>query len=202
MTERSPEMAEFIESLAEAFAAAEVDPQSKAALARIFAALETPAPAGDRAPQRLPVCTHLGEALSIAREASPSMKTLADAFAAVEPSMNWMRRSSGGPHSSENWPDGHANATILGPAGVENRKDLSIGVSLLAPNVRYPDHHHGPEEVYLLLSPGRFQHGESGWFEPGTGGTLYNEPHIRHAMASDEAPLLAIWCLWMDKAAA
>jgi hypothetical protein len=53
-----------------------------------------------------------------------------------------------------------------------------------------------PEEVYLVLSPGRFQHGESGWFEPGIGGTLYNEPNIRHAMVSDGAPLLALWHLW------
>lgn len=53
-----------------------------------------------------------------------------------------------------------------------------------------------PEEVYLVLSPGRFQHGSSSWFEPGLGGTLYNEPNIKHAMASGDAPLLAIWCLW------
>lgn len=71
-----------------------------------------------------------------------------------------------------------------------------IGVSLLAPRVRYPDHNHGPEEVYLVLSPGRFQHGDVGWVEPGIGGTFHNAPGIKHAMASNEAPLLAIWCLW------
>jgi hypothetical protein len=69
-------------------------------------------------------------------------------------------------------------------------------VSLLAPNVRYPDHSHSPEEVYLVLSPGRFRHGESGWFEPGVGATLYNEPNILHAMSSEDVPLLAFWYLW------
>jgi hypothetical protein len=55
--------------------------------------------------------------------------------------------------------------------------------------------------VYLVLSPGRFQHGTSGWFEPGVGGTLYNTPNIKHAMASDEAPLFALWLLWGGMAA-
>ena len=83
---------------------------------------------------------------------------------------------------------------------MEVRHDLHIGVSLLAPEVRYPDHNHAPEEVYLVLSPGQFQHGESGWFEPGIGGTLYNEPDTRHAMRSNDVPLLAIWLLWSDRA--
>jgi len=107
-----------------------------------------------------------------------------------------MVRSSGGPFASANWPEGHANSTIVGPErGLECRDDVAIGVSLLAPLVRYPDHQHAPEEVYLLLTPGRFQHGGSDWFEPGIGGTLHNEPNIRHAMVSQDAPLLAIWCL-------
>jgi hypothetical protein len=56
-----------------------------------------------------------------------------------------------------------------------------------------------PEEVHLILSPGRFQHGGSDWFEPGIGGTLHNEPNITHVMESDGAPLLALWCLWIGK---
>jgi hypothetical protein len=122
---------------------------------------------------------------------------VANAFAALEPSLLWARRAASGPFASDNWLEGHANTTVAGPKSLEDRYDLSIGASLLAPHVRYPDHNHGPEEVYLVLSPGRFQHGDSGWFEPGIGGTLYNKPNIRHAMASDDAPLLALWCLWI-----
>jgi hypothetical protein len=83
-----------------------------------------------------------------------------------------------------------------GRVALEQRDDLVIGVSLMAPQVRYPDHDHSPEEVYLVLSPGRFRQGESDWFEPGIGGTFYNTPHIVHAMASGDAPLLALWYLW------
>ena len=87
----------------------------------------------------------------------------------------------------------------IGPGGVEERRDVMIGASLLAPNVRYPDHNHAPEEIYLVLTPGRFQHGNSGWFTPGVGGTLHNVPSIKHAMASEDTPFLAMWCLLLKR---
>jgi len=124
------------------------------------------------------------------------MAALADGFAAIEPRLHWAKRPAGGPFASENWPDGHANAMIIGPVGLERRNDMQIGVSLLAPNVRYPDHNHLPEEVYVVLSPGRFKHGASDWFGRGVGGTFHNVPNVIHAMASDDVPLLAIWTLW------
>ena len=84
---------------------------------------------------------------------------------------------------------------IVGPDGYESRDDVWVGASLLAPDVRYPDHHHAPEEVYLVLSQGRFRQSEDEWFEPGIGGSFYNTPNLRHAMASGSTPLFAIWCL-------
>ncbi|MGE4251469.1 MAG: dimethylsulfonioproprionate lyase family protein, partial [Parvibaculaceae bacterium] len=97
--------------------------------------------------------------------------------------------------ASPNFTDGHANAMIVGPNGYEPRTDVWVGVSLLAPRVRYPDHDHAPEEVYLVLSQGRFRQGEADWFEPGIGGSFYNTPNVKHAMASGDAPLFAVWCL-------
>lgn len=176
-----------------------VSPEAAAAIGRIQSALQTSGRAGTDTAKRLQVGQHLDGALAAARAASPSLARVADAFAALEPLLRWTRRSASGPFASDNWQEGHANATIVGPGGLEDREDLVIGVSLLAPHVRYPDHNHGPEEVYLVLSQGRFQHGESDWFEPGIGGTLYNEPDIKHAMASGDAPLLALWYLWVGK---
>jgi hypothetical protein len=201
MPSRDPLLHEFLTSLAEAFRARAIGPEATAAIDRIYGALRTPRPAGSGAPRRLPVCRYLTEAVAAARAGAAPVARVADAFAALEPSLAWAPRAAGGPFASDNWPEGHANATVVGPGGLEDRNDLAIGASLLAPHVRYPDHSHGPEEVYLVLSPGRFQHGASGWFEPGIGGTLHNEPNIKHAMASDDAPLLALWCLWIGKPA-
>ena len=201
MSHRDGPLQPFLTSLVDAIRSDAIGAEASAAIDRIEDALRNPGRAGAVVPRRLTVCGHLTEALATARSGSAPAARVADAFAALEPSLAWAPRHAGGPFAGDNWPDGHANATIVGPRGLEDRNDLSIGASLLAPHVRYPDHSHGPEEVYLVLSPGRFQHGDSGWFEPGIGGTLYNASNIKHAMASGDAPLLALWCLWIGKPA-
>jgi hypothetical protein len=196
MAIRSQQLQAFLDSLEVGFAGARGEPEVAAAADKLFAALRRAGAPGSPDPVGLPVCRHLPAALNVARSSSPQLARLASALEAIEPRFAWMVRSSGGPFASANWPAGHANATIVGPErGLERRDDVWIGASLLAPLVRYPDHRHPPEEIYLLMTPGRFQHGTSDWFEPGAGGTLHNVPNIQHAMASHDVPLLAIWCL-------
>lgn len=74
-----------------------------------------------------------------------------------------------------------------------------MGATLIAPNVRYPDHDHAPEETYLVLADGDFMQGDSGWFTPGVGRSFYNPPGIKHAMRSGEKPLFAFWALLPDQ---
>ena len=82
---------------------------------------------------------------------------------------------------------------------MEDREDLWLGVTLMAPRVRYPDHNHPQEETYLVLSPGEFKQADNDWFSPGIGGSFYNPPGIKHAMRSLDAPLFAFWALLVDQ---
>jgi len=96
---------------------------------------------------------------------------------------------------------GHANVDIVGPAAeaLEQRDDVRIGMSLMAPGITYPDHRHPPEEVYLVLSAGDWRQGARAWHSPGLGGIVYNPPDIVHAMRSTTTePLLAVWCLPLE----
>lgn len=186
----------FLRHLAKALTDSVTDSQVRTMVARLEAAADLAGSRGTAVPRRRPVCAYLHDAAETARSQSAVLADLIACFMDIEPRLEWTRRPSGGPSASDSWPEGHANATIIGAGGLETRGGLQVGVSLMAPNVRYPDHRHMPEEVYLVLSPGRFQHGDSDWWEPGIGGALYNEPNIRHAMASGDAPLLAIWSLW------
>jgi hypothetical protein len=188
----------FLGSLKSALALRLGDPGVSTAIAELEPGVEARGSHQVCEPFRLPVCVHLPGALERARLASEAMGNLVESFAAIEPLLRWARRPAGGPHASDSWLEGHANAMIIGPAGLERRGDLQVGVSLMAPRVRYPDHSHAPEEVYVVLSPGRFKHGTTAWVEPGIGGTFHNVPNVTHAMASDDAPLLAIWSLWND----
>lgn len=137
---------------------------------------------------RLPVCDWIAPALSIWPSA------LADGFAALEGRLNWVRRKSADPDNLSFW-NGHANAMILGPGGLEDRADLWVGATVMAPGTLYPDHNHPPAEVYLALSPGEWWNAEMDWTNPGPDGFIYNPPGILHAMRAGDKPFLALWFL-------
>lgn len=188
----------FTDAALAAFGEVIPGPEAGASLQRIAGALASPAPRRQRPGSRLPVCEHLGTALAV-ETGSAARRRLVEAFRAIEPDLEWVRRASFDETASANFVDGHANAMILGPAGLENRRDAWLGVSLLAPHVRYTDHAHAPEETYLVLSDGEFRQGDGDWFAPGVGGSFYNTPFITHTMRSGDRPLLAFWALWPEE---
>jgi quercetin dioxygenase-like cupin family protein len=198
MIERTPDLQRLLDLTGEAIARRASPSESVCrAGARIFSALARPEPrATATVPSRLPACDYLAAALAAARAAGGDVASLADAFATIEPSLTWRRRP-GAEDAAPDFRDGHANAVIVGPGGLEPRDDAMVGVSLMAPAVQYPDHRHPPEEVYVVLSPGEWRQRNGPWHEPGPGGFVHNPPGIVHAMRSGKAPLLAIWCLWV-----
>ncbi|ASY71409.1 dimethylsulfoniopropionate lyase [Sinorhizobium fredii] len=194
MSARSEALQSFVDAAFAAYDQFAQAPESRRSVGRIFSALEESGAQRSGPGSRLPVCAHLDTALAIETE-HEALRRLVDRFKTLESLLEWRRRSNNDGSESENFVDGHANAMIVGPGGLEDRRDLWFGVTLMAPNVRYPDHDHAPEEVYLVLSDGEFRQGQGAWFSPGIGGSFYNEPKIRHAMRSAGTPLLAFWVL-------
>ncbi|WP_217413220.1 dimethylsulfoniopropionate lyase [Marinobacterium ramblicola] len=193
-TPRGDSLQQFAEAAITAFRQFAQVPESRRSIRRISAALETPGAQRSGPGGRLPVCSWLDAALAVETEHA-SLHHLTARFKVIEPLLEWRRRPNHGETASRNFIDGHANAMIIGPGGIEERKDLWLGVTLMAPNVRYPDHQHAPEEVYLVLSEGEFRQADGEWFSPGVGGSFYNVPCIKHAMRSIDTPLLAFWAL-------
>jgi len=196
---RSPDLQLFL-TLAEAVIrrGSGIDKRMSIVADRMFPALQvSSARAGRPEPARLPVCRHITTALEHAHRQPGPVSALADAFVAIEPQLNWKVRASA-ETQGEQFLNGHANATIIGPEGLEIRPDVLIGASLLAPHTRYPDHRHPPEEIYVVLSAGQWRQASNSWHEPGIGGLVYNPPNIVHAMRSTEEPLLALWFLWTE----
>jgi len=145
-----------------------------------------------------PACRYLRTAIDRARDVAP-IASLAEAFSDLAPKLAWRRRPGAEAHG-EAFREGHANALIVGPGGFEQREDVLVGASLVAPGVRYIDHHHPPEELYIVLSEGEWYREGRGWYVPGIGGTVYHPPNVVHAMRAGPAPLLAVWLLWVDPA--
>jgi quercetin dioxygenase-like cupin family protein len=164
---------------------------------RCHTALEAPGTPNFRhQPQKIPVCNHITEGLRVTTAASPGLARLADAFGRLAPKLAWQRRE-GLQAKDPRFVDSHANATLIGHDGLERHNSVRLGVSLLAPGVEYPDHQHPPEEGYLVMSGGDWRQDHGEWFRRDPGGTVHNVPDIWHAMRGGEAPLLALWMLWM-----
>lgn len=175
------------------------DPRAMKAGERVFSRLgEREGSSGSAAAERLPVVHHTFEAAlaALAAEASP-LPELGRAFAAVETQLTWGRRRNADA-VGEPFFGGHANATLVGHGGIEERADVWVGVTVMAPGIVYPDHDHPPEEVYIALSPGEWWNAEMDWTAPGPGGIIYNPPGILHAMRSHGEPFLALWFLPVD----
>lgn len=175
------------------------DARSRAAAERVFARLA--ARVGDTVDpgaERLPVCHHqLDAAYSAMAAAASPLPELAAAFSALEGRLRWTRRRNADPQDQPFF-DGHANATLIGPGGLEQREDLWLGATVMAPGITYPDHSHPPEEVYLAFTAGEWWNAEMDWTEPGPGGLIYNPPGILHAMRSGPEAFLALWLLPVD----
>ena len=146
-----------------------------------------------------PACQYLSAALDRARGVA-SIASLAAAFSDLAPELAWRGRPGAEAHGEE-FSEGHANTLIVGPGGLEQRDDVLVGASLVAPGVRYVDHHHPPEEIYIVMSGGEWYREGKGWYVPGAGGTVYHPPNVVHAMRAGSAPLLAVWTLWVNPAA-
>jgi hypothetical protein len=198
MISRSEVLQSFVNAATTAFREFAQDPEARRTVRQVCSALKHLAVDGSTVGNRLPVCSHLHAALAVETN-SQSLDRLITQFKAVEPLLNWRcRATNDATTASENFVTGHANAMIIGPSGIEDRRDVWLGVSLLAPHVRYPEHNHEPEEVYLVISEGEFRQEEGGWFSPGIGGSFYNRPLIKHAMRSLASPLFAFWLLRHD----
>lgn len=200
--ERSQQLQKFLKATENAFTASGATTDALQVADKIFSMAN--AKSGLRAnPDAVetPVCKHLGVALDVAKAKGGPVANLAHALESIAPRLKWGLRPNG-ENDDATFKACHANAVVIGKDGLEEREDIRIGMSLLAPETRYPDHRHPPEEIYTVLTPGEWKQGTDGEFKsPGIGGFVHNIPNIVHGMRSKDVPLLAVWSLWMGDSA-
>ena len=149
--------------------------------------------AGAAANDGIPALVQLPFAIRNAQSGPPEICALANCLQAIAGNLPWYQRQE---PALPDFMRGHANAFIIGPQGLEQRCDIVVGVSLLAPGIEYPDHNHPPKELYVVMSDGDWRQNSNPWQAPGLGSLVFNPANITHSMRSGPKPLLAIWCLW------
>lgn len=152
---------------------------------------DTDTPEESRFSDSFPVMQHLDHAISLARENKAAV--IADHFASVMDELRWSQNPSyNETNCSRSLLDGYAYAAMGGPDGPIECAAPRGGIMVMGPHVTYPDHRHGPKEVYLVLTPGaqwRLDEGE--WFDVEAGDLLYHDAWQMHAMRTGDQPLLA-----------
>ena len=138
-----------------------------------------------------PVLRHLDEALELTERAGFSEIT--QSIAELRTDMRWSQNAK---YTRENCGqsllDGYAYSPLTGPDGPIHAAAPRGGFYLMGPNVLYPDHNHGPREVYFIFSGGvqwRLDQGE--WFDVAPGTMIYHKPWQMHGMRSSDRPVLA-----------
>ena len=142
----------------------------------------------------------LSDLLPHIKQTSVSLPTLCQNIVScvidLDDELPWYKRPVA---NNPSFMESHVNAQIIGPEGLEVRQDLIVGVTLMRPDIDYPDHQHEPEEIYLVLSEGYWRQEYMPWYTPGLGGLVYNPSNVFHGMKSLSTPLIALWCLPLDK---
>ncbi len=146
--------------------------------------------------RRLPGCRHLAAALSMARKGP--MADLAQAFAALEPSLRWIRSE----HYRESLGDGYMNnycyTNILGFEALIPHDRVVAAFFVIGPGQHYPRHHHEAEEIYYPFG------GDTLWGQDDApprerppGKPVHNTPWLPHEMITRTTPLFT-FCLWVS----
>ncbi len=87
----------------------------------------------------------------------------------------------------------YVNANIIGERGVIYDDKLTVGLTVMPPNIQYPEHQHVAEEFYLVLSDGQWNKHSGEWEDRKLGDYVYNESNIVHSTRSGDKPLVTLW---------
>jgi len=196
---RNKDLQYFINTLEEAFRYKIGNyPDAIPVFDRIFLALKNASGMpGEHQHTELHIYNFLEIAVEEARNGPKPISKLTNALIKIEPKLKWYRRPEA-KNFSESFFNGHANAVIVGDGGLEVRNDVRVGVSLVAPSIDYPRHRHPPEELYIVLAPGKWMQNDNKLTLKTPGDLIHNSANCWHAMQSIQTPLLAIWCLWLN----
>jgi mannose-6-phosphate isomerase-like protein (cupin superfamily) len=127
-----------------------------------------------------------------------SSRIIAEALLAVTDQLQWRTHS----RDCEDEPDmalfsgNYTSTCVIGEEGVLPSDKISAGFSLQGRDTYYPPHaHHAEESYWIIGGDGDWKVGTKPWFAVEPGDSIYHESEARHAMQTNELPLLAVW-LW------
>lgn len=144
--------------------------------------------------KELPVTRFLDKAVESACHESHDLLSL---FARYSKKLKWEQTYTQGKDSiGDDMVNGYGFVEIIGKWGPFVSTQVRAGIGLFAPNVNYPMHYHGAEEVYCLLSGSAdFRFDEGLTQRRDAGDTVYIRSMRHHGFRILSSPL-AIFYIW------
>lgn len=144
------------------------------------------------------VDTHLEAACANSGQYGSSAHMVAESLLAVKNQINW--RAS--PTDRDDEPDvaafsrNYTATCVIGTGGLIPSDKVSAGFSLQGRDTYYPPHaHHAEESYWIIGGNGDWKVGTEPWFAVEPGDSIHHGSGARHAMQTNEQPLLSVW-LW------
>ena len=129
--------------------------------------------------------------------ATPATRAAVTAFLGVR--FDWVRPYEGDPRAGRGFAEGAAYCMLSGAAAAGAAADFSGGFFIVAADVDYHDHRHGPTELYLPLSGrARYWTATGGWRQAAPGTAMVHAPWEWHAMQTRDEPVLIFWA-WRNE---
>ncbi|ASY63026.1 putative transcriptional regulator protein [Sinorhizobium sojae CCBAU 05684] len=175
------------------FLAHDVPVMAKYVAGKIFHTLMKPSSLYSAGGNILPPAEHLAETLVEASRRGGTIGAMGDAILAIAPELRWYRSKSG-PFASVNFARDHAHASIIGPGGIEDRDDVYVGLTVMGPYSRFPDHRRKYATAYLPLSRVEVLTDDGDWTVADPGRAFFVEEGREFAMRCTGNPLLLLWC--------
>jgi len=123
---------------------------------------------------------------------------LAEALKGLVSKLDWYKGKIG-PFASINFQQGHAHAILIGPTGLEERSDVRLGLTVLAPYTRFPDHEQTHPRVIIPMGRGEFQTATDSWETVEAASGIFYASGQTFAMRAASRPLLFAWCQSLSK---
>lgn len=143
-------------------------------------------------PVHLPVADFLEPSLSGTNADTHKLVSL---FAQESSGLKWEQTYTKAEDAiGEDMVNGYGFVEVIGKLGPFVSTRVRSGVGVFGPNVNYPMHYHGAEEVYCLLS-GRadFRFDEGTVERHGVGDAVYMRSMRKHGFRSLDAPLVIFY---------
>ncbi len=144
------------------------------------------------------VDAHLAAACANSGRDGSRAHRIAEALLVVADRLRWRTPST----DREGEPDmavfsrNYTSVSVIGEGGLLPSDKVTAGFSLQGRDTYYPPHAHRAEESYWIIGgDGDWRVGTEPWFAVAPGDSIYHGSGARHAMQTNEQPLLTVW-LW------